>query len=42
MAAELFFKSIAELAALLEAKTVSSAELTKAIIARTKAVEGRV
>ncbi len=42
MAAELFFKSIAELGALLDTKTVSSAELTQAVIARTKAVEGRV
>jgi aspartyl-tRNA(Asn)/glutamyl-tRNA(Gln) amidotransferase subunit A len=42
MAVELFFKSIAELGALLEAKTVSSAELTRAVIARTQAVDGRV
>ena len=42
MAADLFFKSIAELAALLEAKTLSSTELTSALIARKTAVEGRV
>lgn len=41
-AAELFFKPVAELAALLQAKTVSSVELTRAVIARTKAVEERV
>ena len=42
MAAELFFKSIAELGALLDARKLSSAELTGAVIARTKAVDGRV
>jgi aspartyl-tRNA(Asn)/glutamyl-tRNA(Gln) amidotransferase subunit A len=42
MAVELFFKSIAELGALLEAKTVSSVELTQAVIARTQAVDVRV
>jgi len=42
MAAELFFQTIAELAALLDAKQLSSAELTSAVIARTQAVDGRV
>ena len=42
MAAELYFKSIAELAGLLEAKTLSSTELTAAVIARKAAVDGRV
>ena len=42
MASDLFFKSIAELAALLEAKTLSSTELTSALIARKLAVDGRV
>jgi aspartyl-tRNA(Asn)/glutamyl-tRNA(Gln) amidotransferase subunit A len=42
MAAELFFQSIAELAALLEAKRLSSVELTTAVIARKSAVDGRV
>jgi aspartyl-tRNA(Asn)/glutamyl-tRNA(Gln) amidotransferase subunit A len=42
MSAELYFKPIAELAALLEAKTVSAVELTQTVIARTKAVDGRV
>ncbi len=42
MADELFFKPIAELGALLETKAVSSVELTRAVIARTKAVDGRV
>src|SRR5664279_4800459 len=42
MAAELFFQSIAELGARLEAKQLSAVELTTALIARTKAVEGRV
>ena len=39
---ELFFQSIAEAAASLEAKTLSSVELMQAVIARTKAVEDRV
>ena len=39
---ELFFQPITQLAAALEAKTLSSVELTRAVIARTKAVEPRV
>ena len=42
MSSELFFKSAAELAALLEAKQVSAVELMQAVIARTRAVDGRV
>lgn len=42
MSSDLTFKSIAELAVLLEAKKLSSVELTQATIARTKAVEARV
>src|SRR5256885_15344388 len=42
MLAELFYRSIAELAADLETKKISSVELMRAVIARTKAVEGRV
>jgi aspartyl-tRNA(Asn)/glutamyl-tRNA(Gln) amidotransferase subunit A len=42
MPAELYFQTITELAAALEAKKLSSVELTQAVIARTKAVEGRV
>lgn len=42
MSAELFFHSIADLAAQLEARQISSVELTNAVIARTKAVEPRV
>ncbi len=42
MAAELFFQTIAELGALLDSRKLSSAELTRAVIARTKAVDGRV
>ena len=42
MAAELFQQTIVGLAAQLEAKSISSVELTKAVIARTKAVDGRV
>ena len=42
MSDSLYFKSAAELAALLEAKQVSAVELTQAVIARTKAVDGRV
>jgi len=38
----LFTLTLAEASAQLEAKTVSSVELTQAVIARTKAVEGRV
>ncbi|QYM78502.1 Asp-tRNA(Asn)/Glu-tRNA(Gln) amidotransferase subunit GatA [Horticoccus luteus] len=42
MAAELFHRSIADLATELAAGTLSSVELTQAVIARTKAVEPRV
>jgi aspartyl-tRNA(Asn)/glutamyl-tRNA(Gln) amidotransferase subunit A len=42
MSSDLIFKSAAELAALLEAKEVSSVELVRAFIARTKAVDGKV
>ncbi len=42
MSSELFYHSIAELASALEAKTLSSVELTKAIVARTRAVDPRV
>jgi len=42
MSSALTFKSIAELAALLEAKTLSAVELTQATIARTKAVDAKV
>ncbi len=42
MSSELFFQPIAQLAAALDAKKFSSVELTRAVIARTKAVEARV
>ncbi len=42
MSSELFFKPLTELADLLAAKTISSTELTQAIIARTKAVDAKV
>lgn len=42
MSSELHFQSLATLAQQLEAKSVSSVELTRAIVARTKAVEPRV
>ena len=42
VSSDLIFKSAAELAALLEAKEVSSVELVRAFIARTKAVDGKV
>src|SRR5262245_9335637 len=42
MSSELYFQSIAELAASLAAKKISSVELTKAVVARTKAVDDRV
>ena len=42
MSSELFNKPISELAALLEAKTITSVELTQAVIARTQAVDERV
>ncbi|GAB1488495.1 Asp-tRNA(Asn)/Glu-tRNA(Gln) amidotransferase subunit GatA [Opitutaceae bacterium] len=38
----LFFKPLTELADLLTAKTISSTELTQAVIDRTKAVDGKV
>jgi aspartyl-tRNA(Asn)/glutamyl-tRNA(Gln) amidotransferase subunit A len=41
-ASELFHKSVTELAGLLETKAISSVELTRAVIARTKAVDPRV
>src|SRR5688572_1716943 len=42
MSSELHYQSIAELAALLDAKKLSAVELTQVVIARTKAVEPRV
>ena len=39
---ELHFQTLAELSAALEAKKLSSVDLTQAVIARTKAVDGRV
>ena len=39
---ELFFQPVTELAARLDAKEISSVELMQAVIARTKAVDGRV
>jgi aspartyl-tRNA(Asn)/glutamyl-tRNA(Gln) amidotransferase subunit A len=42
MPSDLCFQSITELAGRLAAKELSSVELTKAVIARTKAVDGRV
>src|SRR5258708_28799531 len=39
---EIFFQSISELAAALDAKKISAVELARAVIARTKAVEPRV
>ncbi|MEO6873220.1 MAG: Asp-tRNA(Asn)/Glu-tRNA(Gln) amidotransferase subunit GatA [Opitutaceae bacterium] len=42
MAAELFFKSIAELGTLLAAGQLSATDLTQAVIARQQAVDGRV
>jgi aspartyl-tRNA(Asn)/glutamyl-tRNA(Gln) amidotransferase subunit A len=42
MSAELHYQSLASLAAQLEAGTVSSVELTQAVMARTRAVEPRV
>ncbi len=42
MSEPLFSKTIAELAGLLEAKSISSVELTTAVVARTKAVDDRV
>jgi len=42
MSSELFFQSIAELSAALAAGKLSSVELTQAVLARTRAVDGRV
>ena len=42
MSSDLFFQPITALAAALEAKTLSAIELTRAVIARTQAVEPRV
>jgi len=42
MSSELFYRPITELAAALDAKKLSSVELTQAVIARTKAVDTRV
>ena len=42
MATDVFFQSIAETAAQLEARTLSAVELTRAVVARTQAVEPRV
>jgi aspartyl-tRNA(Asn)/glutamyl-tRNA(Gln) amidotransferase subunit A len=42
MSSELYFKSIAELAALLASGKISAVELMQAIAARTQAVDGRV
>src|SRR3954466_15287772 len=42
MPAELFYRTISDLSSALESKQISAIELTKAIIARTRAVEPRV
>ncbi len=42
MSDELYFKPLTELAALLDTKKISSVELTRSVIARTKAVDARV
>ena len=42
MASELHFQSVVQLSAALETKQISAVELTRAVIARTKAVEPRV
>jgi aspartyl-tRNA(Asn)/glutamyl-tRNA(Gln) amidotransferase subunit A len=42
MADELIFKPVAELAKLLDASKLSAVELTQAVVARTKAVDGQV
>src|SRR3954462_4039568 len=39
---DIFFQSISELGQALETKRISAVELTRAVIARTKAVDGRV
>ena len=42
MSSEIFYQSIAQLGAALDAKKISATELTRAVIARTKAIESRV
>jgi aspartyl-tRNA(Asn)/glutamyl-tRNA(Gln) amidotransferase subunit A len=42
MSSELFYRSISELSASLSAGEITSTELTKAVVARTRAVEARV
>jgi aspartyl-tRNA(Asn)/glutamyl-tRNA(Gln) amidotransferase subunit A len=42
MSAELHLQTVAQLSAALEAGTISAVELTRTVIARTQAVEGRV
>jgi aspartyl-tRNA(Asn)/glutamyl-tRNA(Gln) amidotransferase subunit A len=42
MSSEIYYKTAAELSRLLEQKQISSVELTRAVIERTKAVDGRV
>ena len=42
MSSEIFYQSIAQLGTALDAKKISATELTRAVIARTKAVESRV
>ncbi|MEO7414390.1 MAG: Asp-tRNA(Asn)/Glu-tRNA(Gln) amidotransferase subunit GatA [Opitutaceae bacterium] len=42
MSSELHFKSVTELASLLDAKKISAVELTHAVVARTNAVELRI
>ena len=42
MSSPLIFKSVAELSAMLAAKSISASELMQAFVARTTAVEGRV
>ncbi|MDI1320083.1 MAG: amidase family protein, partial [bacterium] len=42
MADELIFRPVAEVAALLDAKKISSVELLRAFVARKQAVDGRV
>jgi aspartyl-tRNA(Asn)/glutamyl-tRNA(Gln) amidotransferase subunit A len=42
MSEEIYFKSVAELAGLLETRKISALELAQAVIGRTKAVEARV
>ena len=42
MSAELYFKSAGELAGLLESRKLSALELMQSVLARTKAVDGRI